>query len=521
MNENGLFPYIPAPHGAEAPTVTLEHCGDGNYLSVYEDIKKEDYVTYLAILEEAGYIKYADNGEGLGGAVFTATYIKHKWQITVTYIHKQKKMYLSVCFDKPLSECLIYKEDYLAGNQPGAKTKLHMLELWYFGNSFVIQLKNGHFIISDGGWHDDAAYLLDYLEALVPEGEKPVVEAWLISHAHIDHCGVFRELWGEHAERILVNGIYYHFIEEGLYVNEQSSWVNLAFMKWSCTRFRDERGEQTRIYRPHTGQRLYFSDVTVDVIHTHDQLLHELASGDINESSTWYMLTMEGQKCLLTGDGEKGCMKTLMATFDSEYLNVDMMTLMHHGFNTRNSFTDFCKVKTLLLTVRDRLPVCQANENDYLKEQVEEYVAWGDGAKVFTFPYTVGSYETLCKQKWIYHDEAKREEQGNLRRYWRVVHKDKEIRTLRIQDNGHVEARKRLLDKIQEHLPPRLTDEGMMIELRILPDGAEDKPYTIVFQELIGWVISGKNEDDLYMAIDRFIGDAKWSDKGFIANEVQ
>lgn len=67
----------------------------------------------------------------------------------------------------------------------------------------------------------------------------------------------------------------------------------------------------------------------------------------------------------------------IMEHYTKEYLNVDVMTLMHHGFNTENKFTDFCNVKTLLLTVKDVLPVRKANENDYLKSKVQEWFAWG------------------------------------------------------------------------------------------------------------------------------------------------
>lgn len=520
MEKRGVFPEIPMMEGTSITMSAPENSGDGNYTIIFEGTTKKDYDAYLTTLTEMGYEKFADNGEGLAGVVFQATYTKDKWAVTVIHVKKQKKTYLSICYDQPLSERLIYKKEYASGIKPDACTKLHMMELWWFGNSFVIQLKNGHFIISDGGWYFETAYLVDYLEALVPKGEKPVVEAWLVSHAHVDHCGVFRELGGEFAERIYVEGIYYSVVSDELYKKDQGTRVDTAFMKLAATRLRNVDGKPTKFYRPHTGQRLYFSDITVDVLHTHEELWHNDATGDINDTSTWFMLNIEGQKCLLTGDGEKGSMKTIMATYDRAYLDVDVMTLMHHGFNTNDEFTDYCKVKTLLLTVRDKLPVCRANENNYLKENVEEYFAWGDGTKVLTFPYTIGNYETLPNNKWKYHDPSTRREQPNLNRYF-TPHKKKEIRALRINDNGMTNAGATLLDRVQEHFLLPITEDGMMIELKIDHTLEEQGGYRIRLEDPTGWVIRGINEETLSEAIKQFVEDAQWSDKGFVAKETE
>jgi beta-lactamase superfamily II metal-dependent hydrolase len=495
-------------------------CGDGNYVIAHDEVTKEEYKKYLYSLEENGFEKIVDNGNGLAGVVFTGTYRKGKWALTVIYVERQKKMYVSACYDQPISERLFYKDEYTAENKPDAKTKLYMCELWWFGNSFVIQLKNGHFIISDGGQTHDSAYLIDFLESFVPENEKPVVEAWLISHAHGDHCGVFRGMIenGALLDRIFVEGIYYSVIGEEFYEKDEPPRIDVAYMKWASKRLRAADGSVTKFYRPHTGERYYFSDITVDVVHTQEQLPRNAAIGDNNFTSTWFMLTIEGQKCLFTGDGDRSCMRTLMATYDQEYLDVDVMTLMHHGFDTRDEFTDYCKVKTVLLTVRDSLPVGSANENTYLKEHIEESFAWGDGTKVLTFPYTVGSYETLPKRKWIYHDESTRIEQINIHRYG-GGHEKKEIRTLRMEDNGLKKQAELLLQSIYSHLKLPFTEDGQMIELKIDTTIDNDTGYRIRMEDPTGWVLRAINEEKLEQAIEVFVEDAVWSDKGFTAKQ--
>ncbi|MBR4768639.1 MAG: hypothetical protein IK088_06650 [Lachnospiraceae bacterium] len=516
MDQEGLFPLIPKMGGKNLVMKGPEDCGNGNIVTVFENTDKEEYDAYLSALESAGFTKFADNGDGLRGAVFTAAYVKDKWTVTVVHTVNLKKTTVSVCFDQPLSERLIYKEDYAASNRKDAVTKLHMMEMWWFGNSFIVELKNGHFLISDGGLPSDTPYLLDYLESLTPEGEKPVVEGWLVSHGHMDHLGVFQTLTGEAANRIFVEGIYYSEVGEALYVKDQHTRIDAAIMKWSCTQLKNVDGTPTRMYRPHTGERLYFSDITVDVIHTHEQLIREEATVDINDTSTWFMLNIEGQKCLLTGDGERGCMVTIMRTYSRDYLDLDVMTLMHHGFNTDDEFTDYCRLKTLLVTTHDKTPVSRANQNDHLKANVQEYFSWGNGTKILSFPYKVGNYESLPPREWIHDPRLTDYRSLNVDRYWRS-HRKLEARTIRITDNGMTAEGAFLYEQIRKHLPLRITEDGMMITLRLDPSMEDEKPYIITFEDPIGWVIQAKNKEQLYPAITQFTETADWTDRGFTA----
>ena len=44
----------------------------------------------------------------------------------------------------------------------------------------------------------------------------------------------------------------------------------------------------------------------------------------------------------------------------------------------------------------------------------EEGVVWGDGTKIFTFPYEVGTYKTVPLQEWKYNEGEERTSQPNL-----------------------------------------------------------------------------------------------------------
>ena len=373
------------------------HYGSDNYLCEVNDVEIEDYKVYLRSLEEAGFVKYVANEAGVGGTVFSATYTKDEKVVTVTYFAKTRKATISVCPNLPLSNHL--RKPDLSGLTQNAQTKLHMLKLSHMGNSFFVQLKNGHFIISDGGTWDDTENLITYLESLVPQGEKPIVEAWVLSHAHSDHVGALYsipDIEGR-AERICVEGVYFSEPNDNVIALFPVCAAEVIYTKEAIKELRTSEGKVTPIYRPQTGQRYYFDDVTMDIVHSQEHLPIEEYSGDINDSSTWVMFTIEGQKCLFCGDGESGSQRAVMRHYDEAYLELDVFTLPHHGHHTRDEFTDYIKVKTVLATVKEQVPAHRMAQNERLKKKANEWLVWGDGTKVLTFPYKVGTYEVQEK----------------------------------------------------------------------------------------------------------------------------
>lgn len=412
---NGFFMGIPIMDVPTAKTAKAEHYGAGSYVTTVENTSKADYEAYLNQVEACGFVKYADNGEGLDNAVFCSTYARDELVLTVAHYSRENKTSITFYQDMPLSEHLIYQDSYVEGNKEGAKTKIHMLELRRMGNSFVFQLKNGHFLISDGGQNPDLPYLLDYLENLTPEGEKPIIEAWVITHAHGDHCGAFNELidHAEWRERIYVEGLYFSEPSPRI-TNKCGGEIPIARMKRVARWLTTTEGEPTPFYRPQTGQRYYFNDITMDILLSQEQVPFEKYKADLNTSSTVCLFTIEGQKCFFSGDIHQEGLHFIMENYSQEYLNLDLFTLNHHGFNTSVSFSDYITVKTLLITLQKQLPVRKIRETKYFISKVQETMDWGDGTKILTFPYEMGSYECLPCNEWIYHQDVERILQMNL-----------------------------------------------------------------------------------------------------------
>ncbi|MBQ7485211.1 MAG: hypothetical protein IJT78_01140 [Oscillospiraceae bacterium] len=386
-------------------------CGEGNFIALTENAARSEYDALLAAVCRDGWGKQYDNGAGLADAVFTALFTKDTRTLCALYTAPSHRLYVTVGEEQaPPSPYLTDDPARRGGFVPGLRTSLHMLELWHFGNSFVIQLKNGHFLVSDGGLRQDVPYLVDYLEQLAPAGEKPVIEGWFISHGHGDHCGVLMELAlnGEWGERITVEGVYFSQPSVDMLALDHAGLGSMGLIHRMPDKIRTAAGVPTPFYRLRTGERYYFADITVDVLLAQELIPFESCTGDLNDTSAWLLFTVEGQKILLAGDGDKSGMKLLMENYTSAFMAVDVMSVLHHGSNVRNEFTDFCSVKTALYPCYDTSKLRKKEQNDYLKSKVAEWFAWGDGTRVLTFPYRVGESVRIPPRDWKYHRDETR-----------------------------------------------------------------------------------------------------------------
>jgi len=416
VTDNELFQKVPVMTGEKLQFSEVTDVGGGNYMITAANTTKAEYDNYLPVLEKAGFKKHVDNGDGVEGYIYTSHYKKDNLLVVVSYFSKKAETTITVCEDAILSEHLFYSEDYVADNKPGAKTTFTMPELYVAGNSFILQLKNGHFIIEDGGDEADLPYLLDYLDSLVPEGEKPIVDAWIISHAHKDHMGVFLGFFKEqkYVQRLYVEEVYFTVpstaAQQGDAANYDQAETLCFYTESVPGLLRSTSGSAPKQYRMRIGERYYFNDFTIDVIFTPD-ILPYTEWKTWNATSVVLMHTIEGQKMLIDGDMDWECQKVLLETFEDAYFDMAIYQAPHHGGNVYNEFSAHIKVDTVLYPSYDvergkTALLGRWVQNKYLKSIADEALGWGDGGVVLTFPYEVGTYKKLPLTEWIYHDEG-------------------------------------------------------------------------------------------------------------------
>lgn len=390
-----LFEKIPAMIADGTSILKTRDHGAGNYVVTIDMTMDEDYKAYLALLEKYGFEKVYDNGEtGINDSVYTSTYKLDDLYVTVTHISYDFQTFISACFDVELSEHL--EDKFSADVIEGKSTKVHMLQIHNpGGNSIVIELKNGHFIVSDGGTEGEFEYLMRYLFSLVPEGEKPIIDAWIVTHLHNDHFHVMNGFNKnpQYAEKLYVEGFYIHEpsdevkdMDAGVYGEIANEYKAISLMKTT-------KGETPKIYRPQTGQRYYFSDIYFEILMAPEQVWPEEHTNSFNDSSVFYFFNIEGQTFLNGGDGSKSNMEFLMTAYDAKYLHFDLFQVLHHGHNTWDEFTDYCSFGTLLFCspAIDKFFVGMSGANGHLIDVADDYYVSNYNSTVFKFPYKLGS----------------------------------------------------------------------------------------------------------------------------------
>lgn len=410
-----IFKTIPIMNGEKVEFSDVEDVGGGNFMITAKNTSLTEYYDYLAVLDDRDFKKYVDNGkDGIEGYIYTSHYMKDDLLVVVNYFSKMEKTTITVGEQQKVSQHLFYKDEYVKDNIAGAKTTFTMPELYTAGNSFIIQLKNGHFIINDGGMKDDLPYLLDYLDSLVPKGEKPIVDAWFISHAHTDHMGVMLAFYEnkEYVDRVYVEEVYYTEMSEAAQKGDASSYDKADVLSfYSITVpgiLKSSDGDAPELYRFRLGEKYYFNDITIDVIFTPD-ILPYTEWKTWNATSVVLMYNIEGQKMMLNGDIDWECQEVLLETFDDPYFDMKIYQTPHHGGNVYNEFSSHLKMDTIIYPSfeyeRGKTTLLgRFVQNEFLRLRAKESLAWGDGGVVLTFPYEVGTYKKLPLTDWIYHE---------------------------------------------------------------------------------------------------------------------
>ncbi len=206
------------------------------------------------------------------------------------------------------------------------KNTIHMLQSVKNSqmNSFLITTESGKVIAIDGGWKQDAGKFLRYLRDLTGEA-VPHVDAWFLTHPHLDHIDAFKEMMEFHRDEVSVDRVYFHFPSSTFLAADESSVQTMEEFYHVLPLFAD------RVRFVSGGDKLDVGEAHFDILYTHD---FEFKGNVCNNSCLVFRMTLGGKSVLFLGDcGVEAGQKILRLWGESGILKSDLCQMAHHGQN--------------------------------------------------------------------------------------------------------------------------------------------------------------------------------------------
>lgn len=352
------FKDVPLPQAASDP----REVGSGEYIS---ETTCKDYAQFQKNCDDmtaAGFTKFSETVVD-NDKVYAAVFTKDNQEVVLSFSALKKTIWYQAVLNKVPSDRLLENASYTEGFIPGLKNTFTMMPVHsangalQSGNCFFMQLKNGHFIVFDGGTQYDGDQLVKEMISRTPEGQKTIVEGWFYTHMHGDHAGQMQTLTAttfaakkkDYANKLIINGVYYQENTVGVLGFEGGVRGNQGAIQYALPNiFKTESGEATPIYRVHTGEVYHFGDITIDVVMTYSLISPTKWTTDNNNTSTGYVVNVDGNRLMNLGDMEAQGLDILIAMHDANYFNVDVLGAVHHGINFPDNFRSLIRTNILL-----------------------------------------------------------------------------------------------------------------------------------------------------------------------------
>lgn len=235
----------------------------------------------------------------------------------------------------PSDYCYEYTRESLRAKDPvlydgAAFYTLHGAEELHCNmGGMIFKSREGKIAVIDGGRAPDTDRFLRILQK-ISGMEVPHVDAWLFSHMHCDHYGVYYNLCSDEKYRgkVTVGTFYCDLLTEEFYTKLAKERVtNVDVIRSAMLSPDSPTGAKAHTVKK--GEIISVDEIEFEVIH-----VPEIAYADkmnMNDSSVVYKMTYDGgQTMMLLGDAEWVCSNDLTENC-ADKLKSDIVQVGHHG----------------------------------------------------------------------------------------------------------------------------------------------------------------------------------------------
>jgi hypothetical protein len=230
------------------------------------------------------------------------------------------------------------------------------------GEGLIVKLADGSFLVYDGGYPTEMPGLLAYLEANTPEGQKPVIATWFLTHSHGDHYWGFESLLkSEDLKRVELQNVMLAIPTKEQFGGRNSE----PFFTTKLPPMLEELGINLVI--PFAGQVIRYPGMDMEVMLTVEDLMPVIPWDDNTASSvTFLRFKQQGRSVLVPGDSSSHALDMLTDMYGG-YLKCDVLQNPHHGCSGATKAIFDCS---------DREEVIFCTAEDKYWERILTDIAW-------------------------------------------------------------------------------------------------------------------------------------------------
>lgn len=184
---------------------------------------------------------------------------------------------------------------------------------------YTIESGRGHLIVIDGGNEGNA----DYVRQVIEE-KGGHVDAWILTHPHPDHIGVFNVIWPEYMDKI--DRIYAPDIDFTAYQNKAQEWDGFELYV-NFLNYMSDCDKLTYLYE---GDRFALNGLSFDVIYAYNAWVDQISKDIPNDGSLVFKVSAREESMLFCSDVGVTMSDTILMSHGEE-LKCDYIQMGHHG----------------------------------------------------------------------------------------------------------------------------------------------------------------------------------------------
>jgi len=289
----------------------------------YFKCTKDDFYTNRQNLIDKGYSVWQENA--IGDNLFV-TLVNGKYQVHLSYLPHVRQITQTV---EEQSTLPIRPEDNVytdRGFEPTVTQIYSDYSKVDCAMSYAIQLCDGSFVIIDGGWSEfgDPERLLEFMISKLPEGEKPVIAAWILTHHHPDHVNCFKEYAKSYQDKVEVQSIIYNNPALSRVKSNENTVKEFEAIERAVESF----PETTKLYNPHIGEVFHIRNARFECYFTQEDL-ESVHFWNTNNTSIVFKMELGNSKVLWLGDVGSGASDFLINNY-FDLLEADVVQIAHH-----------------------------------------------------------------------------------------------------------------------------------------------------------------------------------------------